>query len=544
MIGFFFVTLMLRFYILITTRYCITYCPEILSEQWIEMPVYNKLKIAILAIITTPTAYALTLDPIEVQSGAGNLLYAEMKFHNADPNARIEASLAESNDLIRLGIGHQPPGHLNFFTRKSSDGSGVIVITSSRPMVESELNILIKIKEGNATHIQQIKTRLNRPAVTAQKAQITNKETSLIPQTVVSDKDIALNLPMSAQYNVAPSLASKVSGTSESRTTAPNTSYASSNTIGVPLAINVSPVPLLNNQTAAQIAPVQINTVQIATNKTANTTNSAVSKSYEQPTIAMVQSLPSTLTISETVRPASAQPAPATPTSLPKQELAATPEPAKPVPEFKAEPQAAASETAKATPQVQPEIKTAPTPVSERAHVVQNNESLWKIASRVATQTNQSIPEVMQQIKANNEHAFIGGNINRIRRGAALNLAATNTTTPKAVKGRPMNARSGQPQSGKEKYKLSQAEMKLVAESKQDSAQGAAKEKSSKNQTNPELSSKVMTARQKTVKLQQNVSQLTLAIQQKDQRIQLLNARLAQLQQQLQKKNQANKPAH
>ena len=86
--------------------------------------------------------------------------------------------------------------------------------------------------------------------------------------------------------------------------------------------------------------------------------------------------------------------------------------------------------------------------------------------------------------------------------------------------------------------------MKLVAESKQDSAQGAAKEKSSKNQTNPELSSKVMTARQKTVKLQQNVSQLTLAIQQKDQRIQLLNARLAQLQQQLQKKNQANKPAH
>ena len=300
----------------------------------------------------------------------------------------------------------------------------------------------------------------------------------------------------------------------------------------------------MNNQTAAQIAPVQINTAQIATNKPANTTNSAVSKSYEQPTIAMVQSLPSTLTISETVRPASAQPAPATPTSLPKQELAATPEPAKPVPEFKAEPQAAASETAKATPQVQPEIKTAPTPVSERAHVVQNNESLWKIASRVATQTNQSIPEVMQQIKANNEHAFIGGNINRIRRGAALNLAATNTTTPKAVKGRPMNARSGQPQSGKEKYKLSQAEMKLVAESKQDSAQGAAKEKSSKNQTNPELSSKVMTARQKTVKLQQNVSQLSLAIQQKDQRIQLLNARLAQLQQQLQKKNQANKPAH
>lgn len=521
-----------------------TYCPEILSEQWIEMPVYNKLKIAILAIITTPTAYALTLDPIEVQSGAGNLLYAEMKFRNADPNARIEASLAESNDLIRLGIGHQPPGHLNFFTRKSSDGSGVIVITSSRPMVESELNILVKIKEGSATHIQQIKTRLNRPAVAAQKPQMTNKETSLIPQTVVSDKDIALNLPMSTQYNVTSNTSQARVATHSTPKSAPQVSYSSANTMSVPLAINVSPAPPLNNQTSTQVMPAPVNTVQPANHQTPDPVNSAVAQSYEQPSIAMVQSLPSTLTISETLRPASTQPTPAI--SVPKQALSAQQNLSKPVDSpSKAEVKAPAPETAKTSAKVRPEPKPMHGPALEKAHVVQNNESLWKIASRVATQTNQSIPEVMQQIKANNEHAFIGGNINRIRRGVALNLAAANSMpSPKAAKARPMNTTAGQPQSGKEKYKLSQAEMKLVTGTKQDSAQGAAKEKTSKNQTTPELSSKVMTARQKTVKLQQNVSQLSLAIQQKDQRIQLLNARLAQLQQQLQKKNQANKPVN
>ena len=111
------------------------------------MPVYNKLKIAIFTIISSQSIHALTLEPVEILSGSGNLLYAEMKFSNADANARIEASLAETQDLVRLGVAHQPPGHLNFFTRKSHDGTGVIVITSSRPMVESELNILIKIKE-------------------------------------------------------------------------------------------------------------------------------------------------------------------------------------------------------------------------------------------------------------------------------------------------------------------------------------------------------------------------------------------------------------
>lgn len=53
-----------------------------------------------------------------------------------------------------------------------------------------------------------------------------------------------------------------------------------------------------------------------------------------------------------------------------------------------------------------------------------------------------------------------------------------------------------------------------------------------------------MTAREKTVKLQRNVTQLEVALNQKDQRIQLLNARLAQLQQQLKAQQTEKKPTH
>ena len=85
--------------------------------------------------------------------------------------------------------------------------------------------------------------------------------------------------------------------------------------------------------------------------------------------------------------------------------------------------------------------------------------------------------------------------------------------------------------------------MSLVADNSLDAAHGKSKKDHLQNQTNAELSTKVMTSREKTVKLQKNVSELALALQQKDQRIQLLNAKLAQLQQQLQQQNRSKKSA-
>lgn len=501
------------------------------------MPVYNKLKIAILAILTSQNIYALSFDPIQVQSGAGNLLYAEMKFRNADPDSKIEASLAESQDLIHLGLSSQSPGHLNFFTRRSGDGTGVIVITSTRPIVEAELNILLKIKEGNATHIQQVKTRLSR-ARTQAPVNASVNEKSLQPQTIVSEKDIALNLPSSTQFQVNTSAPTPVkANNSTAQLATPSGSNASA------LLINTGPVPSLNT-TVSTVASVSKNSASSYPVISSSTSIQTKIQATQAP-VATVASLAQAVPIQTTLK---AEPQPIV---QPKPSAKVMPEEqAKVEPAKSQKPELQPDAVTKAKPANQTPVTphaagttSGPAFSSAQAYVVQPNESLWKIAAKVAAESHQSIPEVMKKIKADNQHAFIGGNINRMRRGAALNLAAANSNQPKPVS-KVQQENSSPKQSAKAKYRINQAEMSLVTTSVQDSPQGSAKEKTLQNQTTPELSAKVMTARQKTVKLQKNVSKLALALQQKDQRIQLLNARLALLQQQLQRQDQVKKPAH
>lgn len=479
-----------------------------MSEQWIEMTVYNKLKIAILAIMTSQAVSAITIDPIQVQSGAGDLLYAEMKFSNANPNEKIEVGLADADDIQNIGISTQAPGHLNFYTRRSGDGTGVIVITSSRPIVESELNILLKVKEGSATHIQQVKAPLTRGRsnVPAPMSNALVKEKPLTPQIIVSEKDIALNLPTSTQYHVTtpevvtpPAMATKATTTTDSAGT---------------LAINVIAPPAL--KTEQKPTTVATKTPPAATTNTPNSLQSNHQSS--------AQNTPQTMAVT-------VQQVPQPPTEkAPVQSTKAQTPPAK-LDEQKAESQKALKQE-KANKALDKQPK----------HIVQANESLWKIASRIAAETNQSVPEVMRQIKANNANAFIQGDVNRIRRGAALNLAASYRQIPqsknKVATATPEIAKK---QSGSAKYRLDQAEMSLVADNEQPAAQSQGKQNTQLNQTTTELSTKVMTSREKTVKLQKNVNQLAAGLQQKNQRIQLLNAQLAQLQQQLQQQN-AKKP--
>ncbi len=177
-----------------------------MTELTIKMTVYNKLKLAILAIVASQNIYAINVDPVQIQSAPGELLYAEMTFRQSDINLPIEVSLASPEDLMSIGASHQPPGHLNFFTRRSNNGTGVITITSSRPMTERELNIIVKIKEGNAARLQHIRTPL-QAKTDLLKASLKQNERPLAPVVVVSEKDIALNLPVSSHYSTAASTA-------------------------------------------------------------------------------------------------------------------------------------------------------------------------------------------------------------------------------------------------------------------------------------------------------------------------------------------------
>ena len=482
------------------------------------MTVYNKLKIAILAIIASQNIHAITIDPIQVQSAAGELLYAEMNFRNADPHAQIQASLADAEDIATLGAVYHAPGHLNFFTRRDSSGNGVITITSSRPLTDAELNIIVKIQEGNATRLQHIKTPLKRSQVNTQ-ARVSGNEKPLMPITIVNEKDIALQLPESTQFRIE-----------KPQTALPQSFEA-------PLMVHKATPPILNSTSAA---PVVIAAMAIPSAQPLQTpqntpvkTKSSIAAQRLTKNEAKISANSNNSNNNVSTDPLVRQYAASAHQHLAKAKVTA-------------EPVAAAAPKAKS--------ETAPTPSPQPAatatanqHVVQSNESLWAIASRVATEQNRPIGEVMKQIKANNEHAFIQGDVNRLRRGAALNL--NTVTSPKEEQKAKVAHLAQAPskpsnQSAKAKYRLNQAEMSLVAEKEQDSASGSAKKNTEKRQTSNELSLKVMTSREKTVKLQRNVTQLELALRNKDHRIQLLNTRLAQLQQQLKAQQVQKKPTH
>lgn len=475
-----------------------------MTELTIKMTVYNKLKIAILSILASQQMYAMNVDPIQIQSTTGELLYAEINFRQSNVNEAIDVSLATPEDLMSIGASHRPPGHLNFFTRRNSNGTGVITITSSRPLTESELNIVVKIKEGNATHLQHIHTPLKRSSPAPLAAMQRSNEQALTPIMIVNEQDIALNLPVSATYQ------------------AETPKAIEQQAFEAPLTIQRKTPPVLNHQAVTVIQTVPSRSAASEnTNVVASKTAPAQTNNYPTPTT-------STATAHQSADPLVQKFAEQQRTK----QLTQT------------QPAAAAKKpTQTAAAQAKPNPVTAK-PVLNNQHVVQSNESLWTIASRIAVENNRPVAEVMQQIKANNEHAFIQGDANRLRRGATLNLHAQTGTKPEKKAGIPKPETASAPQSGKAKYRLNQAEMSLEAENQQDSSHGSAKKNTQSTQTSGDLSLKVMTSREKTVKLQRNVTELELALRQKDHRIQLLNARLAELQQQLQKQQAANKPKH
>ena len=478
-------------------------------ELKIKMTVYNKLKIAILAVIASQNIHAISIDPVQVQSAPGELLYAEIHFRHSDTSVPLNASLASAEDLLSMGTGHQPPGHLNFFTRRDGAGNGVITITSSRPVTDAELNFIVNIKEGNASRLQSIKTPLKRSPTNNASAQARANERPLAPVIIVNEKDIALNLPTSTLYTAKPVIAAE-QPLLLSKKAPPSLIQAP---ITTPVAIE-SPVHVQNYAVPTSNAPqIQASTTLKDSSTTASSQNSATAK------IAPTAPTPANESTGISQDPLAKKYA----------DEIAQKRAIKPV-------ENAPVKAQTATPTAQP-VKTG---AAATQYVVRSNESLWGIASRIAAEQNRPVGEVMKQIKTSNEHAFIQGDVNRLRRGAALNIAGGKPQKEPTKVSAAELAKTPSSQSGKAKYRLNQAEMSLVAEKSQDSAQASANNSSEKNKTSKELSLKVMTSREKTVKLQRNVTQLELALNQKDHRIQLLNARLAQLQQQL-KAQQADK---
>lgn len=218
--------------------------------------------------------------------------------------------------------------------------------------------------------------------------------------------------------------------------------------------------------------------------------------------------------------------------------------PKTPVKNLTAKKKSAPQKTLNQNPAKKQSLSSYKGPATSGKYVVQRNESLWSIANRIAAKTKQPVAKVMHDIQTQNRHAFIQGDVNRLRQGIALNLAHSPAAKPQQNKSKTDIAHTAKSTSGKAKYRLQQAEMSILAENSQNSTHGSAKKSTQQGQNNTELAVKVMTTREKTVTLQRNVTKLDQTLRLKDQRIQLLNARLAELQQQLKAQQQTHKQKH
>ena len=353
------------------------------------MITYNRIIASLLALSATSWSHALTFNQPEIQSAQNQLLYIEIPYSGAANNTKISANLANDDDLVQMGVSPSHNlGELNFFIRQTGSESGVIVITSTRPIQDKKIDLVLKVKDGDAVHLQQIHTPLTYTATTPQaKAQ---DEQVLVPQKITNEDEIGLQLPQSQHY--------------------------------------------------------------ISTQK----------------------------------------------------------------------PQIVASATPK-VPTVETHTKPRSEPKATSSYTVKNQDTLWSIASKISHQTQRPLNQVMKELKQLNQHAFVNGNVNRLRQGVTLNtqLNQVNEIKPKAEKPKTM------PQTTK--YRLSQAEMTLVG----DKQSKAYKEQG----ISPELSKKLGHSRQNALALQNKVTQLDEDLRHKELKLELLNTRLAQLQQRLKEQN-------
>lgn len=169
------------------------------------MKIYNKLSATLLLLcISSQPLYALTFSQPDIQSSENQLLYVEVPYSGANNNQNLSASLANNDDLIKIGISPtQNLGDLNFFVRRTSVEDGVIVITSSHPIQEKDLKIVFRVKDGDALHLQQVETSLNGQ-LNEKTLPLKKNEQVLIPQQLTQEQEQALNLPESQAYAPQP----------------------------------------------------------------------------------------------------------------------------------------------------------------------------------------------------------------------------------------------------------------------------------------------------------------------------------------------------
>lgn len=457
------------------------------------------------SLLLPTTVYAISFDPVRIDSSQGEPLYAEISFHNAQSKSPVNVSIAQPFEYGQAAaFDPNKYSYLNFYVRQSQDGNGIIIITSSRIISEPSLDIALKIKDNDDTEIQQIRqvlpTRIDRLKASLQ-------DQPLQPYIVNNDQDIKLDLPESSvvgptnpgeqflmvNHDKPPQLDTTPSSVAVKNTVFLNTSAITAQTTSTPA-----------KNTASSPAPQQSTALQ---QNSANPQNSAPIK-----VVTPMQE------IAKVEKPITAQ--------QPSQTLEQKP----------------------SAPLTTKDSNTEATTQEDRAHTVKSDETLWGIANLIAAQDNLSTQQVMQALKQANPHAFIRGNINLLKQGTILDIPAHfqalgQTKNSAVTRYKPQSIIRKAVLSESTAARNSQNHLSIVSSDQKGTLQGTqSKGRNADTKMQNELTLQLTQIRLSSLILQDSVRRLDQTLRSKAERINILNARLAELAEQLKQRQIVSKP--
>ncbi|WP_246022777.1 type IV pilus assembly protein FimV [Cognatilysobacter terrigena] len=145
--------------------------------------------------LASGSAHALGLGQIQVKSGLGQPLLAEIPVVSNDPSELVdlEAALASPETFTRVGL--EPPigivADLHFVVGSDTAGRPVIRITTAQPVTQPLLNFLVQVDWGEGRLVREYTATVSTPgSIDAQPAVVVEAPTAEEPAVV--ERPVAL----------------------------------------------------------------------------------------------------------------------------------------------------------------------------------------------------------------------------------------------------------------------------------------------------------------------------------------------------------------
>ncbi|MBY4595183.1 hypothetical protein K3217_06475 [bacterium BD-1] len=334
-----------------------------------------QLPLALALALGASSAHALGLGAIEVKSGLNQPLVAEIPILSAGPGEleELEVRLASPEAFARVGL-ERPVGltaNLQMEVARNAAGQPVIRVTTPNRFTEPFLTFLVEANWGRGSVVREFSALVDPPYIAP--AVIRPMETPVVSAPPVAP-------PVAAQPEPEP--AAETVPLPE-----PEPVTAIADVVPEPEA---PAAPLPAPEPVAEAAPVE-------------------PLPEPEPVAAAPEPEPEPEPVAEAPAP-EPEPEP-----LPEPEPEPEPEPVAAAPEPVPEPAPA--------PPPPPPPAPAPAPVAEDSFgPVADGQTLWSIAERTRPDPAVTVNQMMLALQRANPEAFIGDNINQLKRGAVLRI--------------------------------------------------------------------------------------------------------------------------